>query len=250
MRQLREQPPIHIYDPYRWVGHALLGASEYLDLGGDWLGQFADRIAAITPSSRIRDLYEAVTRTSGPIAAAGGDLRPITLHLRERAELVFKSVGVELIDDRERHRRRLVARQEALHRLRVHSITCVCQETNPICFDPWSVEKRARAEVHFGTCKSCVRRINLSPSNAFPNIEVYDPVRRVHNGLLGIADYLDFAPARLELVRQVLDAMPGTRDFGGDFNDIAGEMRLVASGLRLLTVPMSTLASAKIVVRL
>jgi hypothetical protein len=110
------------------------------------------------------------------------------------------------MEEQERYRRRLKVRHQALRRLGVTNIQCICGETDPLCFEADHIYRRALDGTCWGICVNCHKKRSARGWSEDPPIrpEPHDPLERIVHLLLGVATYLEFIVAHLRSAAEFL----------------------------------------------
>lgn len=115
------------------------------------------------------------------------------------------------MDELERYRRRRGVRHQALKRLGVSNIRCLCGETDPTCFDADHIGRRMYDGAVWGRCANCHRKITARQSSEHPTVGLNpgDPFERMGHALLGMYEYLAFIAERLRDMAEVMFKLAG-----------------------------------------
>ncbi len=115
------------------------------------------------------------------------------------------------MDELERYRRRRAVRHQALKRLGVINIQCLCGETDPTCFDVEHVGRRKHNETVWGVCANCHRKKTAREQAENPTVSLHpgDPFERMGHALLGMAHYHGSTQEHLQGIAETMFKLAG-----------------------------------------
>ena len=110
------------------------------------------------------------------------------------------------MEENERYRRRKKVRHDALRRLDVTNVRCICGESDPVCFEADHIYRREMGETCWGLCKNCHAKRSARSWSEHPPIRPgpVHPLQRFAHLLLGVCDYLSFIVAHLSRLAEIL----------------------------------------------
>lgn len=110
------------------------------------------------------------------------------------------------MEEDERYHRRKTVRHQALRRLGVTNVRCICGEGDPVCFEADHIYRREMGETCWGLCKNCHAKRSARGWSEHPPIRPgpVHPLQPFAHLLLGVCDYLSFIVDHLSRLAELL----------------------------------------------